>query len=69
MDFTEKARIRIDHWSKHVDVHLKEYEKFADELEGKGNRESARHIREMAELTARTAGCLDNALLSLSKTA
>ena len=68
MDFSEKARIRIEHWMKHTADHLKEYEMFADELEGAGSADSARHIREMAVLTARTTECLDSALLTLNKT-
>jgi hypothetical protein len=67
MEFTEKAKIRIAHWLKHTADHLQEYERFAEELEDTGNLESARHIREMATLTARTSDCLDGALTALNK--
>jgi hypothetical protein len=66
MEFEEKAKIRMEHWLKHTADHLKEYELFADELEDAGNEGSARHIREMAVLTARSTECLDNALLALN---
>jgi hypothetical protein len=69
MKFKEKAKIRIEHLLKHTTDHLKEYEEFATELENAGIEDSAQHIREMAVLTARSAECLDNALLSLMKTA
>ena len=67
MKFEEKAKIRIEHWIKHADDHLKEYEQFADELEKEGNKDSARHIREMAVLAARSTECLDSALFFLNK--
>jgi len=67
MKFQEKAKIRIEHWIKHAADHLKEYEQFADELEKEGNTDSARHIREMAVLTARGTDCLDSALFFLNK--
>jgi hypothetical protein len=67
MKFEQKAKIRIEHWIKHAADHLKEYERFAEELEKEGNQDSARHIREMAVLTAKSTDCLDSALLSLGK--
>jgi hypothetical protein len=68
MTFEEKAKIRIEHLMKHTTDHLKEYEQFATELENAGIKDSARHLREMAVLTARSAECLDNALLCLMNT-
>jgi tRNA G26 N,N-dimethylase Trm1 len=68
MTFEEKAKIRIEHLLKHTKDHLEEYERFATELENAGIKDSAQHIREMAVLTARSAECLDDALLSLMKT-
>jgi len=65
MDFTEKAGIRIEHWLNHNEEHLKEYEAFASELETAGKNERARHIREMAALTAQSNECLRRALKAL----
>ena len=62
MDFTEKARIRIEHWVKHNEDHLQEYETFAHELEAAGKNESARHIRETATLMAESTNHLGKAL-------
>jgi hypothetical protein len=67
MKFEEKAKIRIEHWLKHTADHLKEYEQFANQLEDAGNKDSAQHIREMADLTARSTECLDSALSALDK--
>ncbi|MBU2548234.1 MAG: hypothetical protein KKB20_07495 [Proteobacteria bacterium] len=61
MEFMEKARIRIDHWLRHNLDHLKEYEVFAAELEEAGKADSARHIREMVDLMARSVQCLRRA--------
>jgi hypothetical protein len=65
MDSIEKAKIRITNWMHHNEHHQEEYELFADQLEKDGRAESARHIREMAELTAKTNECLKKALLGL----
>lgn len=65
MDFTEKAGIRIEHWLNHNEEHLKEYEAFAGELETAGKNECARHIREMAAITAQSNECLGRALKAL----
>ena len=61
MDFAEKAAIRIDHWIRHNEDHLKEYESFAEELEAEGNHETAAHIREMATLMTLSTRCLHRA--------
>lgn len=66
MDFTEKARIRIEHWITHNDRHQEEYEIFADQLEEAGKKDIAEDIRELVGLTARCTDCLRNALRSIS---
>jgi hypothetical protein len=65
MDAIEKAKIRITNWIEHNDHHQKEYELFAEQLAEAGKIDSARHIREMAALTAQTNECLKKALLGL----
>lgn len=65
MDFIEKARMRIEHWIKHNEDHLKEYDAFAEQLETIGKNESARHIRGMIELTAKSNESLHKALKSI----
>jgi hypothetical protein len=65
MEFTEKARIRIQHWIKHNQDHLQEYETFARELDDSGKSESARHIRKMAASTAEGNASLEKALQAL----
>lgn len=62
MDFIEKAKIRLEHWISHNDHHGEEYEIFADHLEAAGKMESAKNIREMMELTAKSNDCLRKAL-------
>ena len=65
MEFREKAAIRIQHWLEHNASHLSEYEAFAEQLEAAEAGGSAAHIREMAELTRKTNGCLQRALAAL----
>ncbi|MBW1668814.1 MAG: hypothetical protein JRJ66_12330 [Deltaproteobacteria bacterium] len=65
MEFAEKARLRLEHWITHNDHHLEEYEMFADQLEEAGRIESARHVREMIELTAKSTESLRRALKAL----
>ena len=65
MDIIEKAKIRIEHWITHSDHHQEEYEMFVEQLEEAGKTESARHIREMVDLTARSTECLRKALKTL----
>ena len=67
MDLAEKARIRIEHWQTHNDHHQEEYEMFAEQLEDAGKKESAKHVREMIELTRRSNDCLRKALEALDK--
>jgi predicted DNA-binding protein len=67
MDFLEKAKIRMEHWIGHNDQHQEEYENFARELEKAGKKKSAEYIREMIELTAKTADCLSNAVKALEQ--
>jgi hypothetical protein len=65
MDFVEKARIRLEHWISHSDHHDEEYALFADQLEAAGKRESAKQLREIAELSSRSTDCLRKALKAL----
>jgi hypothetical protein len=65
MDAIEKAKIRITNWIHHNEHHEEEYELFAGQLDQEGKTESARHIREMAALTAKTNECLKKALNAL----
>jgi hypothetical protein len=67
MDFTEKARVRLEHWISHNDHHREDYEKFLKELQEAGQTESARHIREMMDLTLRSTECLRKALKALAR--
>ena len=65
MDFVEKGKIRLEHWITHNDHHQEEYRMFIEQLEGAGKKESARYMREMMDLTARSTGCLREALKAL----
>lgn len=65
MDFSEKARIRLEHWITHSDHHQEEYGLFAEQLEGAGKTESAKYIKEMIELSGRSTDCLRKALKAL----
>jgi len=67
MDFTEKAKLRIEHWIAHSDHHREDYEAFARELEREGQPESAACIREMMGLEAKSAECLKKALKGLQR--
>lgn len=65
MDFSEKARIRLEHWITHSADHQQEYAVFAEQLEEAGKMESAKHIKELAELSSRSMDCLRKALNAL----
>lgn len=65
MEFSEKARIRIEHWLKHNESHLNDYRDFANELEAAGILTSAGHIREMISWTIESNQCLNAALRAL----
>lgn len=65
MDFSEKARIRLEHWITHSDHHQEEYSMFAEQLEEAGKTESAKYIKEMIELSGRSTDCLRKALKAL----
>jgi hypothetical protein len=67
MEFSEKAKIRIEHWMKHTADHVKEYVHFADELENSGYNDAARNIRQMAAITAKSSHCLENAFDSINQ--
>lgn len=65
MDSHEKAKIRIEHWISHSEQHQEDYQAFADELKQMGEAESARFIKEMTALTAKSTECLRKALEAL----
>lgn len=65
MDFTEKAKVRLEHWLEHNDEHLQQYEAFARELKAGGKTECAEKILEAAELTARGSESLRRAIEAL----
>ena len=65
MDILEKARIRLEHWITHNDHHQEEYVMFAEQLEEAGKEKSAKEVRKMIELTARSTQCLRDALKEL----
>ena len=65
MDFIEKARNRLKHWITHNDHHQEAYEMFAEQLKEAAKFESSEHVREMAELTAKSSECLGKAIKAL----
>jgi len=65
MDFIEKAKIRLENWITHNDHHHEDYDDFAKQLEDAEKGESARHIREMIELTVKSTESLKKALKAL----
>jgi len=65
MDFTEKARNRLEHWITRNDHHQAEYEVFAEQLKEAVKIESSEHVREMIELTAKSSECLRKAIKAL----
>lgn len=65
MEFLDKARIRLEHWIHHSEDHYQEYISFAKELEEAGKIESARHLNEMINLSARGTECLKKAMKAL----
>ena len=65
MEFSEKAKIRMQHWLTHNEGHLADYERFADQLDSAGMEASAGYIREMIALAAKSNVCLRKALNSL----
>ena len=67
MELVEKAAVRIRHWMEHNGSHIEEYDAFAKHLENSGLSASAKHIREMAELTRKSGDFLREALLALDK--
>jgi hypothetical protein len=66
MDFSEKAKIRMEHWLKHNESHITEYGRFVKELEAAGMQAGAGHIREMIAWTAKGNACLREALEVIS---
>ncbi|MGE5841470.1 MAG: hypothetical protein ACM335_04270 [Deltaproteobacteria bacterium] len=67
MEFLDKARIRMEHWIHHSEDHHQEYVSFAKELEDAGKIESARHLKDMINLNARSKECLKKAMKALGE--
>jgi hypothetical protein len=67
MQFNDKARIRLEHWIHHSEDHYQEYVSFAKELEEAGKIESARHLKDMVSLSARSTECLKKAMKALGE--
>jgi len=67
MDSVDKAKIRLEHWISHNEHHSEDYESLMKELEDAGKRESAAYIREMLDLSSRSAECLKKALKALGR--
>lgn len=65
MEQEQKAIIRMEHWLKHNEGHLDEYKQFAEKMDKAGNKETARHIQDMAAFIAQSNECLGKALASL----
>jgi len=65
-DPRRRALMRIEHWIGHNENHLKEYERFARELESLDALASAEEIRAMAKLTRQSTLCLQRALAALA---
>ena len=66
MDFQEKVRVRIEHWIRHNEDHLQEYEELAGELDQAGENESAKHITNMVALVEESNQYLRRALETLT---
>jgi hypothetical protein len=67
MDFMEKTRIQMEHWARHTEDHLQEYEEFANALDTAGKSKTALHIREMAALIGQGNRCLLKAVQTLEQ--
>ena len=65
MDFKEKAQIRLQHWLSHNEDHVRDYRRFADELEAAGLAASGQAVREMADCAEKGNACLRTALRTL----
>jgi hypothetical protein len=65
MEFSEKAKIRLEHWLSHNEHHLQEYRGFAELLDSAGKTESARHVREMVDHEVLSTECMKKALRAL----
>ncbi|MFO7962743.1 MAG: hypothetical protein R6U50_02370 [Desulfobacterales bacterium] len=62
MDFGEKADIRLNHWLKHNETHIAEYEAFVEELEKEGWHACADQIRELITFSRKGNDCLRKAI-------
>ncbi|MGD8562064.1 MAG: hypothetical protein PVG03_06000 [Desulfarculaceae bacterium] len=65
MDFSEKAKIRLEHWVAHDQGHLTEYKAFAQELSDAGLAQSAEAISDLAGCVEKGIACMQRALASL----
>lgn len=65
MDFDTKAKIRLEHWIKHGQDHLSDYQSFARDLRENGKEASADAVAEMALLTEQSLESLNRALAAL----
>lgn len=65
MNFTERAKMRIEHWIHHNASHGKAYDRFAAELEMSGKLESARQIRKVVLQIEQVNDLLGDALRGL----
>jgi hypothetical protein len=66
MDFTEKTKIRIEHWLEDNESHIAQYGQFVEQFESAGMQTIAGHIREMIAWTAKGNACLREALKEIS---
>ena len=67
MEFQEKTRIRLEHWIKHDQGHLEEYQEFALQLEEAGHTDSAQAVKAKADYTQKGLECLQKALNGLDQ--
>ena len=62
MDFIEKAKTRMEHWLRHNEQHVKEYEHFAQELDAAGQPECTEHLKDMIKWSTKANEALQEAL-------
>jgi len=67
MEFSEKARIRLEHWLKHNKEHEKEYRRFRDELLSKGKTKSAKLMESIIEHVSQCSKLFEEAIDGLNK--
>ena len=62
MSFGDKLIKRLEHWHRHNEDHLGDYEQWVAEAERQGHPQVAVHLREVAALTRRISERLARAL-------